>query len=102
MPDPRSSASRGSSRSVIFTVRHETTSLFPWKLTCMSSFLTLGRSKIAVTVCPSADSRYFTLYEKKPPIRITVRVCEGSIVADTGDTGRGAGMVRGREKKEGG
>lgn len=59
--DPGSSASRGSSRSVILTVRHETTSLFPWKLTCMSSFFTRGKSKMAVTVSPSADSRYFTL-----------------------------------------
>jgi len=75
VPDPRSSASRGSLRSVILTVRHETTSLLPWKLTCMSSFLTRGRSKMAFTVSPSADSRYFTLdsRRKKTTIRIAVR-----------------------------
>ena len=78
VPDPRSSTSMGSSRSVILTIRHDTTSLFPWKLTCMSSFFTRGRSKIAVTVSPSEDSRYFTLDRgRKASMRITDRKYEG-------------------------
>ena len=97
VPDPRSSASSGSSRSVILTVRHETTSLFPWKLTCMSSFLTRGRSKIAVTVSPSADSRYFTLdSRRKHRSGSRSGYTRGLIVADTDDTGREGGAGRGR------
>ena len=85
VPDPRSSASRGSSRSVILTIRHETTSLLPWKLTCMSSFFTRGRSKIAVTVSPSADSRYLTL-DRRGRHRLGSRseFTKGMIAADVG------------------
>ena len=87
--DPGSSASRGSSRSVILTVRQETTSRFPWKLTCMSSFLTRGKSNMAVTVRPSADSRYFTL-ERGREHRSGSRseYTRGMIVADTVDKER--------------
>jgi len=45
---------------------------------CISSLLTLGRSKVAVAVNPSADSRFFTLDGgRRGSIRITGREHEG-------------------------
>ena len=66
----------------------------------MSSFLTRGRSKIAVTVNPSADSRYFTLDmgEKRIDEDHGPKIRGGVIVADVTDTGREAGVGCGRER----